>query len=145
VPAESATGREKSAALTFLGAAKPVTGSRFLIDTETERLLVDCGLFQGQREWRRRNWDPLPVDPASVGGVVLTHAHLDHCGYLPVLARDGFSGPAVCTPGTAALAALVLRDAAHLQEQDAVHAGDGGYSKHKPACPSSTQLPPSRR
>lgn len=133
--AKSETSRERPAALTFLGAAKTVTGSRFLIDTETERLLVDCGLFQGPREWRRRNWDPLPVDPTSVGGVVLTHAHLDHCGYLPVLAHHGFSGPVVCTPGTAALAALVLRDAAHLQEQDAENAREGGYSKHKPALP----------
>lgn len=132
---ESATGSKTPAVLRFLGAAGTVTGSKFLLETAGERFLVDCGLFQGEREWRRRNWEPLPVDASSIGAVVLTHAHLDHCGYLPALARDGFSGDVVCTPGTAALTAVVLRDAAHLQEQDARMASEGGYSRHKPPLP----------
>jgi len=133
--AESEPSRVMPVALTFLGAARTVTGSRFLLDTGPDRVLVDCGLFQGEREWRRRNWDPLPVDPASMDAVILTHAHLDHCGYLPVLTRNGFSGPVVCTPGTAALAALILRDAAHLQERETEQAREGGYSKHQPPRP----------
>ncbi len=124
-----------SATLRFLGAAGTVTGSKFLVEAEGARLLVDCGLFQGPREWRRRNWAPLPVDPASVDAVVLTHAHLDHCGYLPLLVRNGFRGPVLCTPATGRLAALVLRDAAHLQEDEAELANRGGYSKHAPALP----------
>ncbi len=123
------------ATLRFLGGAGTVTGSKFLVETPGVRLLVDCGLFQGQREWRRRNWDELPVDPARIDAVVLTHAHLDHCGYLPLLARNGFSGPAVCTPATARLAEIVLRDAAHLQEHEAEYANEGGFSKHSPALP----------
>lgn len=123
------------ASLTFVGAARTVTGSKFLVESDGTRILVDCGLFQGERVWRRRNWEPLPVDPAKVHGVVLTHAHLDHCGYLPVLVRNGFSGPAFCTPETAKLAAIVLRDAAHLAEEDAEHANAYGYSKHTPALP----------
>ena len=98
-------------------------------------MLVDAGLYQGPHELRRRNWDPLPIDPSSLDGIALTHAHLDHCGYLPVLVRNGFSGPAVCTPETAKLAAIVLRDAAHLAEEDAEHANAYGYSKHRPALP----------
>src|SRR5690606_23575497 len=121
--------------LTFLGATRTVTGSKFLIENDGTRVMVDCGLFQGERVWRRRNWEPLPVDPAKTDAVVLTHAHLDHCGYLPVLVRNGFSGPAVCTPETAQLAAIVLRDAAHLAEEDAEHANAYGYSKHRPALP----------
>jgi metallo-beta-lactamase family protein len=121
--------------LTFLGAARTVTGSKFLVETRDTRLLVDCGLFQGERVWRRRNWEQLAVDPAKVEAVVLTHAHLDHCGYLPVLVRNGFNGPAVCTPETARLAEIVLRDAAHLAEEEAQHANLGGYSKHTPALP----------
>lgn len=123
------------ASLTFLGAARTVTGSKFLIESGGARVLVDCGLFQGERVWRRRNWEPLEVDPASIDAVVLTHAHLDHCGYLPLLVREGFSGPAICTPETAELAAIVLRDSAHLAEEDAAHANAGGYSKHSPALP----------
>lgn len=121
--------------LTFLGAAGTVTGSKFLIDTGTVRLLVDCGMFQGERAWRRRNWEPSPVPPDTVDAVVLTHAHLDHCGWLPVLARDGFTGPVLCTPDTARLAEIVLRDAAHVQEEDTAHARAGGYSRHEPALP----------
>jgi metallo-beta-lactamase family protein len=120
--------------LRFLGACGTVTGSRFLLDGD-ERLLVDCGLFQGDRALRRRNWDPIPVDPTSLDAVVLTHAHLDHTGYLPVLVRDGFEGPALATPGTAALAALVLRDSGHLQAEDARYAGERGFSKHDPPHP----------
>jgi metallo-beta-lactamase family protein len=123
------------ASLTFLGAARTVTGSRFLIDNDGNRVMVDCGLFQGERVWRRRNWEQLPVDAHKIDAVVLTHAHLDHCGYLPVLVRNGFSGPAFCTPETAELAAIVLRDAAHLAEEDAEHANAYGYSKHRPALP----------
>jgi metallo-beta-lactamase family protein len=116
--------------LTFLGAARTVTGSKTLIETSRSRVLVDCGMFQGERAWRRRNWDPLPIDPTSVDAVVVTHAHHDHCGYLPVLARAGFSGPILCSPATARLMAIVLRDAAHLQEQEAHWAQESGLSKH---------------
>lgn len=116
--------------MTFLGAAGTVTGSKYLLTVGRRRVLVDAGMFQGEKEWRRRNWDPFPVDPASIGDVLLTHAHLDHCGYLPALVRAGFRGPIWCTPGTRALAEIVLRDAAYLQEQDALQAMEGGYSKH---------------
>ena len=121
--------------LTFLGAAGTVTGSRFLLRVGDASALVDCGLFQGERVWRRRNWAPFPADASRLSTVVLTHAHLDHCGYLPALVRAGFHGQVLCTPGTAALAAIVLRDAAHLQEEDAEHARAGGYSKHDPPLP----------
>jgi len=121
--------------LEFLGAAGTVTGSKFLLEHGDERILIDCGLFQGEARWRRRNWDPFPIDPASLDAVVLTHAHLDHCGYLPSLVRQGFHGPVICTPGTADVAAIVLRDAARLQMEDAQHARAGGYSKHDPPQP----------
>lgn len=121
--------------LTFLGAASTVTGSKFLVDDQYSRFLVDCGLFQGDRDWRRRNWQALPIDPATIDAVLVTHAHLDHCGYLPVLVRNGFSGPVFATPNTTRLAAIVLRDAAHLQEEDAHYANQHGYSKHRPALP----------
>ena len=121
--------------LRFLGAAGTVTGSKFLLQTPKAQVLVDCGLFQGDREWRRRNWDDLPMDPGSLDAVVLTHAHLDHSGALPLLTRRGFLGPVVCTPATASLAAIVLRDAAHLQEEEALYANEAGFSKHAPALP----------
>lgn len=121
--------------LTFLGAAGTVTGSKFLLEHDGQRILLDCGMFQGEAQWRRRNWDPFPIDPASLHAVVLTHAHLDHCGYLPSLVRQGFHGPVICTPGTAEVAAIVLRDAAHLQVEDAQHARAGGYSRHDPPQP----------
>jgi metallo-beta-lactamase family protein len=121
--------------LTFLGAAGTVTGSKFLIDTERSRILVDAGLYQGLAELRRRNWEELPVPADTIDAVVLTHAHLDHSGYLPRLVRDGFQGPIVCTEDTRKLAAIVLRDSAHLQEEDARYANERGYSKHRPALP----------
>lgn len=121
--------------LTFLGAAGSVTGSRFLVEAAGARVLVDAGLYQGQRELRLRNWEPFGVDPSTIGHVVLTHAHLDHCGYLPKLVREGFRGHVVCTTETAALAEVVLRDSAHLQEEDAAFANETGYSKHHPALP----------
>ena len=96
-----------------VGAARTVTGSKFLLEANGSRLLVDCGLFQGLGELRRRNWSTFPVDPATIDAVVLTHAHVDHCGYLPALVRDGFAGPIVTTRWTSELARIVLQDAAH--------------------------------
>ena len=112
-----------SPVLTFLGAAGTVTGSRFLVEHEDSRVLVDCGLYQGLADLRRRNWETMPGrrGRASTRWCV-THAHLDHCGYLPRLVRDGFAGPVLCSPETAELAAIVLRDSAHLQEEDAAYA-----------------------
>lgn len=124
--------------LTFLGAAGTVTGSKFLVDHGGSRTMVDCGLYQGERKWRRLNWGPAPVDACSVQDVLLTHAHLDHCGYLPALVRAGFTGKVWCTEGTAALAAIVLRDSAHLLERDADDARQGGWSKHDPPLPLYT-------
>ena len=128
-----------AATLTFLGATGTVTGSRFLVESGGARVLVECGLYQGLREHRRLNWAPFPVEPSSVDAVVVTHSHLDHCGYLPALVRDGFAGPVLCTPDTAALAAIVLRDSARLQEEDADFAHQTGYSKHSPPLPLYTQ------
>lgn len=129
--------------LAFLGAAGTVTGSKFLLERGDDpaggsRVLVDCGLYQGTREWRRLNWEPLPMPPASVGGAVLSHTHLDHCGYLPAFVRQGFTGPIWCTEATAALTAIVLRDSARLQEEDAAAAAEGGWSKHRPPLPLYT-------
>src|SRR4029453_16246703 len=126
------------ATLTFLGAARTVTGSKHLLDTGSHRILVDCGLFQGGYELRRRNWQDLPVPPASIDAVVLTHAHLDHVGYLPRLVAQGFKGRVFCTPGTYDLAHLVLIDSAPLQEEDARQANRDRYSKHDPALPLYT-------
>ncbi len=124
--------------LKFLGAAGTVTGSKFLLEHEGRRILVDCGLFQGTKELRERNWAPLPVDPRSIQAVVLTHAHIDHIGGLPRLVRDGFHGPIFSTLGTRDLAALLLPDSAHLQEEEARYANKQGYTKHAPALPLYT-------
>ena len=129
--------------LTFHGAAGTVTGSKYLLQHGQRRVLVDCGLYQGEREWRRLNWATLPFDPEALSDVVLTHAHLDHCGYVPALVRQGFSGPIWATRGTAELAAIVLRDSAHLQEEDAENARRGGYSRHDPRSPSTPRPTPS--
>nr|WP_246280756.1 MBL fold metallo-hydrolase [Cellulomonas humilata] len=124
--------------LTFLGGAGTVTGSAFLLEHGGHRLLIDCGLYQGERRWRRLNWEPFAVPPDTLDAVVVTHAHLDHCGYLPVLVRDGFRGPVWLTAGTNALSAIVLRDSAHLNERDAQYARAGGYSRHDPPLPLYT-------
>ena len=125
--------------LTFLGAARTVTGSKHLLDTGSARVLVDCGLFQGLKELRLRNWQPLPVKAADISAVVLTHAHLDHCGYLPRLVREGFRGRIFCTPGTQDLCRIVLPDSGRIQEEDAAHANRHGFSKHAPALPLYTE------
>jgi metallo-beta-lactamase family protein len=130
--------------LTFLGAAGTVTGSKHLLEVEGRRILVDCGLFQGLKELRLRNWEPLPVDPASIDAVILTHAHLDHCGYLPRLVAGGYRGRIFCTPATKELCSLVLPDAARLQEEDAREANRRGYTKHSPALPLYTQADAAR-
>ena len=129
----------RSPVLRFLGAAGTVTGSRFVIDTERARVLVDCGLFQGLKALRLRNWEPFPVAPDSIDAVALTHAHVDHVGYLPALCRDGFRGPVVASTGTAALAEIVLPDCGHLQEEEARYANRRGFSKHHPALPLFTE------
>lgn len=119
--------------LTFLGAARTVTGSKYLLQTGHIRILVDCGMFQGLKSLRERNWEPFSVPPASIDAVVLTHAHLDHCGLLPRLVAQGFSGRVFCTGGTQELARIVLEDAARLQEEDAERANRKGYTRHRPA------------
>jgi metallo-beta-lactamase family protein len=119
--------------LQFLGGAGTVTGSRFLIETPRARVLVDCGLFQGEKPLRLRNWEPFPVPPAALDAVVLTHAHVDHSGYLPALGRDGFSGTVHATRRTLDLCRIVLPDSGRLQEEDAAYANRRGFSKHKPA------------
>lgn len=122
----------------FWGAAGTVTGSRFLLDGSKGRVLVDCGMFQGGKTIRKRNWEPFPADPASINAVVLTHAHIDHSGFLPAFVRDGFSGPIYCTPATAELLELLLRDSAHLQEEEARYANKKKSSRHVPAKPLFT-------
>jgi metallo-beta-lactamase family protein len=127
------------ATLTFLGAARTVTGSKYLLETDGLRLLIDCGMFQGLKELRQRNWAPLPVPPSSIHAVVLTHAHIDHSGLLPRLVAGGFRGRIICTNGTADLCKLVLPDAGHLQEEDARRANRERYSRHSPALPLFTE------
>ena len=124
--------------LTFLGAAGTVTGSKHLLDLGSHKVLIDCGLFQGLKELRLRNWRPLPIAASAIDALVLTHAHLDHCGYLPRLVAEGFRGRVFCTPGTQDLCSLVLPDSAHIQEEDARDANKHGYSKHHPALPLYT-------
>jgi metallo-beta-lactamase family protein len=132
------------ATLTFLGAAGTVTGSKHLLDVNGRLLLVDCGLFQGLKELRERNWAAFPVDPKKIDAVVLTHAHLDHCGYLPRLVAGGFRGRIFCTPGTKDLCTLILPDSAHIQEEDARDANRRGYSRHQRALPLYTELDAAR-
>ena len=126
--------------LTFLGGAGTVTGSKYLVRHGGQALMVDCGLFQGYKLLRQRNWRPLPVAPQEIDAVILTHAHLDHSGYLPLLARDGFGGPVFCTSGTRALCAILLPDSGHLQEEEAAYLNRHRLSKHEPALPLYTRL-----
>jgi metallo-beta-lactamase family protein len=121
------------ATLTFLGAAGTVTGSRYLLEAGGERLMIDCGLFQGEKELRLRNWSPFPVDPSTIQWLVLTHAHLDHTGYIPRLINEGFRGQILATQATVDLAHLLLPDSGHLQEEDAAYANKKHFSKHEPA------------
>lgn len=125
--------------LSFLGAVETITGSRYLVDGPGARVLVDCGLFQGPKKLRERNWAALPFEVGSLDAVVLTHAHIDHSGYVPRLCAAGYTGPIYCTPGTRDLLHLLLPDAGHLQEEEAHHANKWGYSRHHPALPLFTE------
>jgi metallo-beta-lactamase family protein len=126
------------ATLQFLGGVGTVTGSKYLLTAAGSRVLLDCGLFQGLKALRLRNWEPFPFDPTGLSSVFLSHAHIDHSGALPLLARAGFHGPIHCTPGTQSLLGVLLRDSAHLQEEEARFANRHGYSKHRPALPLYT-------
>lgn len=125
--------------LTFLGGVGTVTGSKYLVETASKKLLVDCGLFQGYKQLRLRNWSPLPVDPASIDAVVLTHAHIDHSGYVPLLVKNGFSGRIYCTDATRDLCKILLPDSGYLQEREADYANRHHFSKHHPALPLYTK------
>lgn len=125
--------------ITFLGGTGTVTGSKYLLESGQNKILVDCGLFQGLKKLRLKNRAPLSVDPHSLQAVVLTHAHIDHSGYLPLLFKNGFSGPVFCTTGTRDLCSLLLPDSGYLQEEEARFANKQGYSKHHPALPLYTQ------
>jgi len=130
--------------LTFLGATNTVTGSKYLLTCETKkggekRILIDCGLFQGLKHLRLKNWAKLPIDPKIVDAVMLTHAHIDHSGYLPLFVKNGFAGNVYCSKATRDLCEVLLLDSAHLQEEEARYANKGGFSKHHPALPLYTQ------
>ena len=131
--------------LTFLGATGTVTGSKYLLEAGGERLMVDCGLFQGQKELRLRNWNPLPVPPASIQWLLLTHAHLDHLGYVPRLVKDGFRGRILTSAATVDLAKIVLPDSGHLQEEDAAFANKKGFSNTPRRCPFTLMKRPFSR
>jgi metallo-beta-lactamase family protein len=124
--------------LQFLGAAGTVTGSRYLLSSARGRVMVDCGMYQGYKKWRELNWQPFPVAAASIDALVLTHAHLDHSGYIPALVAQGFSGPIYSSQATFELAEILLLDAAHLQEEEAAYRNRKGYTRHSPALPLFT-------
>ena len=125
--------------LRFLGATETVTGSKYLVRHQASTLLVDCGLFQGYKQLRLRNWAPLPMSPAGIDAVVLTHAHIDHSGYLPLLVKQGFRGPIYCNDATRDLCAILLPDSGHLLEEEAEYANRHHFSKHSPALPLYTR------
>jgi metallo-beta-lactamase family protein len=131
--------RERSMKLTFLGANGTVTGSRYLVESGARRVLIDCGLFQGLKQLRLRNWAPPPIDPSTIDAVILTHAHIDHSGYLPRLVEEGFRGTIHATQATTELCALLLPDSGHLQEEEANFANRHGTSRHAPALPLYTE------
>lgn len=124
--------------ITFLGAVGTVTGSKYLLSIANKKILIDCGLFQGLKELRLRNWEALTIKPSEIDAVILTHAHLDHSGYIPLLVKQGFSNTIYCTPGTADLCEILLPDSGFLQEEEAFFANKHAYSKHKPALPLYT-------
>ena len=121
--------------ITFLGGTGTVTGSKYLVQHDGKKLLVDCGLFQGYKQLRLRNWNPMPIEAADVDAVLLTHAHLDHSGYVPLLYRQGYRGHIHATPATCDLCAILLPDSGHIQEEDAAFLNRHGYTKHAPAMP----------
>jgi metallo-beta-lactamase family protein len=125
--------------ITFLGGVETVTGSKYLLEHSNRRYLVDCGLFQGQKELRLRNWNPLPIDSHSIDAVILTHAHIDHSGYLPLLVKNGFKGRIYCSFATQDLCSILLPDSGYLQEEEAFLANKFKYSKHHPALPLYTK------
>lgn len=125
--------------LTFLGGAGTVTGSKYLLACAGKKVLIDCGLFQGLKVLRQRNWNPLAVEPSTLDAVILTHAHIDHSGYLPLLVKNGFRGKIFSTAATRALCQILLPDAGHLQEEDTAFANKHGFSKHHPALPLYTE------
>lgn len=125
--------------ITFLGAAETVTGSKYLLEYNDKKILVDCGLFQGHKEMRQRNWDKFFINPAKIDAVILTHAHIDHSGYVPLLVKNGFRGKIFCTSATFDLCKILLPDSGFLQEEDAAHANRYGHTKHKPALPLYTE------
>lgn len=124
--------------ITFFGGVETVTGSKYFVEHEGAKILVDCGLFQGGKDRGKRNWEPFPIDPSTIQAVVLTHAHIDHTGYIPLLVKNGFKGKIYCSKGTYALASLLLIDSGMLQEEDANRANKYGYSSHHPALPLYT-------
>ena len=126
--------------LTFLGATNTVTGSKFLLSVGNKKILIDCGLFQGMKELRKRNWAKFPVDPTLIDAVILTHAHIDHTGYLPLLIKNGFKGKVYCSAATKDLCGVLLPDSGYLQEEEAKFMNKHGLSKHKPAIPLYTKL-----
>ena len=128
-----------SVSIRFLGGAGTVTGSKYLVEHAGQRLLVDCGLFQGYKQLRLRNREPLAVAPADIGAVVFTHAHIDHSGHFPLLVKEGFAGRAWCTPATRELLGVLLPDSGHLQEEEASYANRKGFSRHQPALPLYTE------
>ncbi|ETO93476.1 MBL fold metallo-hydrolase RNA specificity domain-containing protein [Legionella oakridgensis] len=125
--------------LTFLGATQTVTGSKYLLTVGSKKILIDCGLFQGYKELRLRNWEKFPINPQEIDAVIVTHAHIDHTGYLPLLVKNGFKGKIYMSPGTKALSSILLPDSGHLQEDDAKFANRYSYSKHQPALPLYTE------
>lgn len=130
--------KKKKAKLRFLGGAGTVTGSKILVESKGKRILVDCGMFQGIKALREKNWEDFPVEPSSIDAILLTHAHLDHCGYIPALVAKGFKGEIHCTPPTKDLTEVILSDSAKIQEEEAERANRYKYTKHKPAKPLYT-------